>query len=225
MLLKDSRGVRGILFIVFLFFALNSSAQGMFGFDAGLGRSTTGRSYTTPAFTGYFLAKLTRTFYLGGAISYERYSFLNKYNAASASSLNILNIRQKSSYVFFTPRLDVGIGYRKYWHTFFSFGPGLLAEGYQVTNKYTSYYTTPPINTSHDTTSFFTTSDLPVLVSRYTIGVSRRIPTDRYWNIMISAEYSNIPTNLSTQGPALRTNYFAITVGIMHKYPMVLVEY
>lgn len=224
MYLKKSLRAAGIVSCL-LFLSLCASGQGMYGFEAGLGKSTTANSYTTPVLTGYYLAKLNRTFYLGVALNYERYSFLHKYNPASPAYGDILSIRQKSSYVLLSPKLDVGIGYRKYWHAFVSFGAGMLLSGNQVTNKYDSYITTPPVYVGNDTSSHYTSYDLPVLISRYSFGVSRRISTGGFWNIMLSAAYSYIPTNLTTHGPALRTNYFSFTVGVMHKYPMVLVEY
>ncbi len=225
MYLRKNRRAEGILVSCFLFVAFHSAAQGMYGFEGGLGKSTTARAYTTPAFSGYYLSKLSRTFYLGAALNYERYSFLNNYNPVSPSYGDIISIRQKSSYVILSPKLDVGIGYRKYWHVFASFGAGMLLSGNQVTNKYDHYSTLPPVYTANDTVSHYTSYDLPVLLSRYSFGVARRISTGGYWNIMLSAAYSYIPTNLTTHGPALRTNYFAFTIGIMHKYPMVLVEY
>jgi hypothetical protein len=214
-----------ILLTFFSFFALGCFAQGMYGFEFGIGKASISKSYVTPEFTGYCLVKLSRTFYLGGAMSYERYSFDHSYNQSSANVVpgEVISIKQKSSYLFFTPKVDVGIGYRKYYHVFASFGPGILLSGKQWSNKIEPYVN-PSGSTTMDTTAIYTANNLPVLVSRYTIGASRRIPTNRYFNLMVSAEYSYIPTNLTTHGPALKTNYFCITIGVMHKYPMVVIE-
>jgi hypothetical protein len=207
--------------------SLQSFSQGMYGFEGGLGRATAGKSYTTPVFTGYVLGKLTRSFYVGVAVSYQQYSFRYSYNhsAASLTDGDIISIRNKSSYVIFSPKLDFGIGYRKYFHLHTTFGLGLLAEGCQVSNTYGTYAAAPPVSTGHDTMAVYSTHNLPTLLSRYTIGVTWRIPTLRYWNIVVGGEYAYIPTNLSTHGPGLRTNFYCFTVGISHKYPMTFVEY
>ena len=215
--------------LVFLisFFALHSFAQGMYGFEGGLGKATAGKNYTTPAFSSYLLKCFSRSFYLGGALTYQRYSFLDKYAGSSLSPAysNIISIRNKSSYVLLSPKADFGIGYRKYVHVYASFGLGMLLGGKQTANISGTYQAAPPATTGTDTSSISTSGNLPILISRYNMGASWRIPTMRYWNIIISTEYNIIPTNLTIHGPALKTNYFCFTVGIMHKYPLVFVEY
>lgn len=207
--------------------SMQAFSQGMYGFEGGFGRATAGKSYATPVFTGYVLGKLTRSFYVGGAVSYQQYSFRYNYNrtAASLTDGDIISIRNQSSYVIFSPKVDFGIGYRKYFHLHTTFGLGLLAEGYQLANTYGTYAAAPPVSIGHDTTAVYTSHNLPVLVSRYTLGASWRIPTLRYWNIVVSGEYAIIPTNLTIHGPSLRTNFYCFTVGISHKYPMTFVEY
>src|SRR5436190_24105678 len=98
-----------LLAVAFLLLALPSFSQGMYGFTAGIGKGTISKSYTTPAFSVYCLAKLSRTFYLGGAISYERYSFNHNFGTTNATFGDVININQKSPYTFCTPVLDVGI--------------------------------------------------------------------------------------------------------------------
>jgi hypothetical protein len=202
-------------------------SQGMFGAEAGFGKATVSKSYLTPAIEGYYFRKLSRTFYFGVTASYERYSFLDKYSGSAVTPANdpIISIRQKSGYVFLSPTIDVGLGYRKYIHVRTSFGAGLLANGRQLTNVSLPYVAPPPRYTGYDTITQYTSYNIPVLVSRYTLGLTERIPTDGYWNIVVSQEYCYIPTNLNNYGPNLKTNYFALTVGIMHKYPMAFVEY
>lgn len=218
---------RIILAIALCLFACYSFSQGMYGFEAGFGKATIGKAYLTPVVTGYYLKKLTRTFYVGGAITHQRYSFYYNYNKAR-TSLNyddVISIRNKSSYLLFSPKIDLGIGYRKYIHLFTTFGAGILMGGKQYSYKLSPYQTTPTGTTATDTSMVTTSGDMPNLISRYSLGASGRIPTGRYWNIMVSAEYCVVPTSLSPRSPGLKTNYFCLTVGIMHKYPMTFVEY
>lgn len=216
--------LRNVIIIVLLISTFSCTAQGMFGAEAGLGKATTAKSYITPAFKGYYLTKLSRSFYVGGTINFERYSFLEKYNTGSIQYGDVISIRNKSSFVFFSPTIDWGLGYRKYVHIHFAMGAGLLAGGRQVTNMYEPYSTVAPVYTAADTTGLSTSYNLPVLASRFALGVSERIHTSGYWNIMLTQEFSYVPTNLTTHGPNLKTNYIAFTIGIMHKYPMVLIE-
>lgn len=218
--------IRVALAFVLTLFSLQAQAQGMYGFDVGLGKATLGKSYSTPVVSGYYLKKLSRTFYLGVAVAHQRYSFSYNYNKAS-SSLNYdeaISVRSKSSYLFASPKFDVGIGYRKYLHFFGTFGPGLLLGGNQVSYTLKPYQTLPSGTTATDTAGIITSGDVPRLISRYSMGASWRIPTGRYWNIMLSAEYNVIPSSLNNND-ALKTNFLCFTIGIMHKYPMTFVEY
>ncbi len=218
---------RIFLFALMILLSGEAFSQGMFGMEAGVGQSTVKKSYKTPVIKGYYLYKLSRNFYAGGTLSYERYSFLEKYNVAPAPGSNnaVINIRQKSGYMFLSPTVDMGIGYRKYLHIHAAFGLGIFTDGTQLSNKYEQYVATPPIGTAYDTATVNTTRNIPILASRYAMGFSWRIPTGGYWNIILTSEYAHIPANLTNFGPKLKTDYVSFTIGIMHKYPMVLVEY
>jgi hypothetical protein len=219
--------IRTFLFVFLLMPAIYSHAQGMFGMEAGVGQSTVKTSYKTPVLKGYYLHKLSRTFFTGGTLSYERYSFQEKYNVPPATGSNeaVISIRQKTGYLYLSPTADMGIGYRKYLHVHAIFGLGIFTNGKQTSNKYEQYVSTPPIGTAYDTATYITTQNVPRLASHYAMGFSWRIPTGGYWNIILTSQYTHIPTNLTNYGPVLKTDYVSFTIGIMHKYPMVLVEY
>jgi hypothetical protein len=205
--------------------ALQSHAQGMYGFSAGLGRTMISKSYITPTLQAFYYFRLSRSFYLGAAAALQRFSFDTHTGNAKAYG-DVLSIRQKTSYFYLSPKIDYGIGYRKYIHIAFSFGPGILLGGSQSSSTYEPLFITPGTNSyGSDTVKYNTTLNLPVLSSRFGLEVTERIPTLRYWNIILSQEFSFLPNNFSTHGPNLKTNYISFTVGIMHKYPQVLVEY
>ena len=218
---------RIFLFSLLMLLAGEMFSQGMFGMEGGIGQSTVKKSHITPVIKGYYLHKFSRTFYGGGVLSYERYSFQEKYNVPPAPGSNeaVISIRQKTGYLYLSPTVDMGIGYRKYLHVHAVFGLGIFTNGKQTSNKYEQYVSTPPIGTAYDTATYNTTQNVPILASHYALGFSWRIPTGGYWNIILTSQYAHIPTNLTNYGPVLKTDYVSFTIGIMHKYPMVLVEY
>ena len=218
---------RSVLAIAMLLFTMPSFAQGMFGAQAGLGYTTAYKGHITPAFEGYYLHKAIPHLYAGGSLFIQKYSLLNEVKKdAVANYGDIISIRQKSTYAFISAKVDYGIGYRQYVHISLAFGPGFYLGGSQYTNQYLPYPTGSSGNAfGADTMAVNTTYNIPAVIFRGALGISERIPTHGYWNITLSQEFSLIPGNLSKSGPAMNTGYFAFQVGIMHKYPLVFVEY
>ena len=67
---------RFILVALLSFFAVSSFAQGMYGFEAGIGRALSYKPVNTPAVTGYHLWRLGGTVYFGGSLCFQKYSVL-----------------------------------------------------------------------------------------------------------------------------------------------------
>jgi len=200
--------------------------QGKYGFEAGAGYTTFNKSYLTPTIQGYWLGRLSHTFYLGGAVTFQRYSM--KYSFSPAQSFvafgDILSLRQKSDYLFFTPRLEAGIGRTKHLFVNFSLGPGIYMGGNQWTNQYRPLWTTPSGYYGTDTATTNTSYNVPTFKFRYAAGFRQRFTMYGYWNLVFTEEFNYIPGNLSKQGPGMKTNYLSFTMGIMHKYPSVAME-
>jgi hypothetical protein len=216
---------RIILVMLLYCFTMHSYAQGMYGFEGGIGKALSYKSYYTPAFTGYYLLKISRTIYFGGALNFQRYSFLDNLHPSSPAVGDVISIRQKSSYLFFSPKLDLGIGYYKYFHVHLLYGVGVYTGGQQATGKYEPALITTSGNPyGQDTATFNTTFNIPTLIFNYGIGISERIPTHGYFSVVLSQDFSVIPGKLSKGGTNLNTNYFSFTIGVTHKYPMVALE-
>ena len=217
---------RIIIVILLSFFNTFSFSQGMYGFNIGLGRTMSYHSYITPAFEGYHLWRLSPHFYAGGAISLQRYSFL--YDAKPApAALNygdIISIRQKSTFLFFSPKIDYGIGYRKYVHISLAAGAGIAIAPVQWENEYSPLLATAGGGIGADTSRVNTSYNVAHVIYRVGVGVSERIPTHGYFNIVLSQEFSYLANKLNRSGTDLTTSYFAFTVGFMHKYPQVWVQ-
>ncbi|MFI5196376.1 MAG: hypothetical protein ACHQD8_04740 [Chitinophagales bacterium] len=220
--------MKKIIFVILLsFFSASSFSQGMYGFGLGLGYTTSYHSYITPAFEGYYLWKLTPHIYAGGSLFLQRYSFLYdmKVDPAHVNYYDIISIRQKSSYLFFSPKIDFGIGYRKYVHISLSGGIGVIMAGKQWSNEYAPLLATAGGNIGADTSAVNTSYNIPRVIYRAGLGVSERIPTYGFFNVMLSLEFSYLPANLNNTSPNFYTNYLSFTVGLMHKYPQVIKEY
>ena len=218
---------RIILLLLLSFFATQSYSQGLYGFEAGLGKATLKKSKITPAFEGYYLKRFTRSIYVGVSLFFERFSFTYYNDKLTPGNVNygdLLSFNKKCSYLFLTPKFDLGIGYRKYWHASFAFGPGLLLGGQQHSNRFEPFWTSPGAY-GRDTVTFYTNYNIPLTQLQCRLGVSRRISTLAYWNIMFSLDYTYMPRHISVGPPDLRTDAVCFTVGIMHKYPQVFVEY
>ena len=219
---------RTILITLLSSFATVALSQGMFGFQAGMGFGTGYTSKKTLAVEGYYLKKLSPRIYVGGSIFFQRYSFLNTIvkDTANLTYGETLSVSQKSSYLFFCPKIDFGFGYHKYIHAALSFGPGLYLGGNQYTTQFQPFWTnTSGSSYGADTISYNTSYNVPKVIYRLGVGISERIPTLRYWSIILSQEFSYIPGYISEGSPKLNTAYISFQVGIMHKYPLVFVEY
>ncbi len=218
----------GALVVLFCIITTTSFSQGMFGFQAGIGKSTSYTPNKTLAAEGYYLYKVTPHFHVGASLSFQRYSFLNTLvkDTANLSYGELLSISQRSSYLFFCPKVDFGFGYHKYVRLGISFGPGLYMGGNQYYYQYQPYWTnTSGYSFGRDTVSTNTSYNIPQVIFRVGVGLSERIPTFRYWNIILSEEYTYLPGYISRGTPNLNTGYISFMVGIMHKYPQVFVEY
>jgi hypothetical protein len=200
---------------------------GMIGIQAGVGYTIGNKGYVTPTAEGYFLKKITYHFYAGGALSFQRYSLQKEFknDDASASYGDLLSIRQKSTYFFVCPKLDLGVGYRNYYHLYFAFGPGFYAGGGQWYYTREPQYTTSAGQVGSQTVATNTTYNVRNVVMRVTAGITERIPTLGVWSIVLSQEFTYLPGALTNGGESLHGSYLAITAGIMHKYPQVWVEH
>ena len=219
---------RTFLIAVFSLFAVGSFAQGMFGAQAGLGYGTAYKSRITPAVEGYYLQQIFPRIYIGGSLFFQRYSFKNTLisDTSNLAYGDVISIHQQSSYLFLCPKIDLGIGFHKYIHATLAFGPGLYLGGNQYTYAFQPFWTnTSGISYGKDTISTNTSYNIPKVVYRVAVGISERIPTHRYWNIMLSQEFSFLPGYISHGDPKMSTGYFSFQVGIMHKYPMKFIEY
>ena len=203
---------RMMLVILLSFFSIPSFSQGMFGFGFGLGYTTSYHSYITPAFEGYHLWKLTPHIYAGGSLFLQRYSFLYdmKVDRANVNYGDVISIRQKSSYLFFSPKIDYGIGYRKRVHINLSGGVGVIMSGRQWSNEYVPFLSAPSGNIGSDTSAVNTSYNIPRIIYRAGLGVSERIPTYGLLNIMLTLEFSYLPSNLNNTSPNFYTNYLSL---------------
>jgi hypothetical protein len=119
----------------------------------------------------------------------------------------------------------MGIGYRNLYHIHLSAGPGFYIGGGQWYDQWAPFWTSASGPYGEHIEAVNTTYNIKDIITRVTLGISERIPTLGYWNIMLSQEFTMLPTSLSKGGQALNVNYFSLTVGIMHKYPQTRVEY
>jgi hypothetical protein len=107
----------------------------------------------------------------------------------------------------------------------YAWGQVSYVGGAQWRHEYQPLWVTPggiPYGT--DTTNTNTPYNVPNLKFRISAGLKQRIPTYRYWNIVISEEFTYLPGVMNKVGPGMKTNYLSLTVGIMHKYPVVAME-
>jgi len=214
-----------LLPIFCLLLSLHAGAQGMYGFRGGLGFNTGGyNSKKTPVIEGYCMWKALPGLYAGVTAGHQRYSVNQDVSGPAPSGMGtVFNVRQKSSYLFLSPTVDYGFGTRKYFHVFASVGAGFYAGGGQWSSVNNFYFMNGELTVRSSDVN--TSYNIPGVIMKYSFGFTERIPTRRYWNITLTQEYSGLPGGISDGPFPFKTNYFAFTVGIMHKYPMAFVEY
>lgn len=206
--------------------ALAASGQGMYGADLGVGVPTAYRNRNTIYAQGYYLHRINHRVYAGATMMYQRYSLVNELNPATATYGDVLSIQQRSNFLYFSPKVDVGIGYRKYFHVFASAGIGFNMGSTQTSYTHVPYWTPPGgAPYGNDTAAVNTSYNVPSVVSRVGVGLTQRIPTHRFFNLVLTQEYSLIGGNISNSAPAMKIGYLSFGIGIMHKYPMVRTDY
>lgn len=221
-------GPKQYLTIILLVLSHLAVSQGMYGFRAGAGFNTGGyQSRITPVLEGYYMHKTIPGLYMGLTAGHQRYSVRQEVSGSSPLGMGeVLSVSQRSSYLFLCPTVDYGFGTRKYFHVFASAGAGFHAGGKQLSETRGPMWTTASgVPMGVDTFDINTTYNVPGVIMRYSFGLTERIPTLGYWNITLTQEFSGLPGGLSNGPFPFQTNYFAFTIGIMHKYPMVFVEY
>lgn len=208
--------------------SIYSMGQGMFGFQAGPGFSTGGYgSKKTLSVEGYYLHKIIPGLYAGGSMYLQRYNLhSNVFSGTNIAYNDVISVSQKSSYLFFSPKVDYGFGVRKYIHIHAMFGVGVLMGGKQFTDTYAPFWT-PPGGTPYgaDTVAVNTSYNIAHSVTRFGFGLTERIPTRGYWNITLSQDFGSMSGGLSKGPYPFTPSYFCFTVGVMHKYPLVFVAY
>ncbi|GEM_PF-2659567 len=218
---------RYLLAIVLCCAGMSAAAQGMFGAQAGFGYTTGYDSRLTTAWEAYYLHKLRYHLYAGGSLFLQRYSLTAPvHNSSSISYGDVVSIRQQSSYMFLSPKIDYAINYRSYFHIFATAGIGLRMGGKQTSFTHAPIWT-PPGSAPYgaDTLAVNTSYNMPSVITRVGFGLAERIPTRGYWNIMLSQEVGFMPGGISKGPTPIQTPYICFQIGIMHKYPMVFVEY
>ncbi len=207
--------------ILFCLCSQYSFAQGSYGFGMGIGSCTAPKARITPAFEGYHLWKLSARWYAGIHTSLERYSFLYEINPAFPNYGDAINIRQKSSFLYLTPRLDFGLGYRRHLHISLLAGPGVVMSAGQTTNTYEPLLRTPTANIGADTVGFRTSYNVPRIVYKAGVHITERISTHGYFNIALTQQVHYLFSELAKNVPSVSPIYFCFTVGLVHKYPQV----
>lgn len=217
---------QGMLMILLCCGIMPAKGQGIFGAQAGVGKTTSYDSKITPAIEGYYLHKLHYHFYAGGSLFFQRYSFEKTVNTGAISYGDIVSIRQRASYVYLSPKIDYAINYRSYFHFYATAGIGLRLGGEQWSNTHQPIWT-PPGGTPYgaDTVAVNTSYNLPATQTRYGLGFMARIPTHRYWSLALTTELGMMPGSLSKGTEPLQSSYICFMVGVTHKYPRVFKEY
>lgn len=219
---------QSILAVLLCFSVASANGQaGIFGVHAGIGKTTSYNSKFTPAVEGYYLHKILYHFYGGGSLFFQRYSFEKTVNNTGGISYgDVVSIRQQSSFVYLSPKLDYAINYRSYFHIYATAGIGVRLGGQQWSNTHQPMWT-PPGGAPYgaDTVAVNTSYNLPATKTRYGLGFMARIPTHRYWSLSLTTELGMMPGSLSKGVEPLQSSYICFMVGVTHKYPRVFMEY
>ena len=219
-----------ILIILIYFFSDHASCQNRLELDAGIGRATFSPSLINqPGYDHYstsdnkfttgisYLRKVGGHVYLGAKIYWEQYSFVYEKDNISSDDAGSDHVDHKSSYLFFAPTIDVGIGRRQRCHTYVSTALGNMVSGYQKTNV--AYY---GIGGPHFDSTYTSSSSITHLIFRLNFGLVQHIRLDKLWHITISEGFSFMFSNLTVVDnvadlATIHPGYLSLQVGLMRK--------
>jgi len=196
-----------------------------FGVKSGLGFTTDYTSASTPSFGAEYQISPFRHIYLGGSLFIEGYSFTRNDNTYEQFGGQGYTLTQTSSYLYLSPKVDFTVGHHEYFHFYFTGGYGILTSGEQTvtakTPDYPSHGFYPGV--VYDTGN--TSKNINHRVFRISIGATQHVQILPEWDLVFGEEMAFIPTWISTntfasngdQSMELRTNYVALSVGLMYK--------
>ena len=221
-----------ILILLSVIVIPHSNAQNIIGFQAGIGASTTciKTIVPTPECEGYFLGKLSAHLALGGSLSVQKYSFSRHLGDIRTSNYaDILNLSQKSTYFFVSPKADVGIGKFQKVHVGLSCGPGIFLGGDQKSDiGYPRSHPTPwpgyPPAIFYDESQFSTKGNIRKVLFLAQVEVSEHVADTKKFEIYVFQQFCFIPSyvsknvvnSYSADGNEyfMKTNYFSIGIGL-----------
>ena len=200
-------------------FSVKCFSQGYYSFETGAGKVSSYGNYYTPASEAAYMKMLFKHCYIGGAIDWRYFSFTYADAFPQYTDPNygyISSINHHSSYLFFSPLIDISIGERQIFHFNVNAGPGIYLDG----NETTTYVSNRlPGNIVYNNIN--TTKDNNKVIYQYGYGFSEYIPTRWNWLIKLSQQWSILGRDLNSPNaysPGLRSNYVCFTIGISHYY-------
>lgn len=208
-----------VVFFVLLLMMDHAGAQGIYGFEGGVGSMTNYETFLSPTVEANYLKMVFPHVYLGGAIDWRAYNFTfhnndNYYPDPNYGS--IVYINHHSTYLFLSPMVDVSIGENQFIHLNATIGPGFYLFGGEQTTYLASNVPVLPIFNSESTSG-----NSNRVIYQYSYGITESIPTKGFWSIRLSQQYSVLGRDLNSNngiGPTFRSNFYSFTIGIAHYY-------
>ncbi len=224
-----------ILIAVLFIIVFPAHAQNIIGFQAGMGASATfiKTVIPTPGCEGYYLKKVSGRLALGGALSVQKYSFSRHLGDIKTTNFSdILNLSQKSTYFFVSPKADIGIGKFQKIHVGLSCGPGIFLGGDQKSDiNYTTTHPTPspgyPPVIFYDQYQFSTKGNVSKLIFQAQAQISEHVADTKKLGVYIFQQFCFIPSYISTNKVNqysnnsneyfMKTNYFSCGIGFVSR--------
>ncbi len=162
-----------------------------------------------------------RLFYQGIGLVYDNEAYGAKKGIGNAGAL----LYNKSSYVFFTPKFDIGIRRLENVHFYATAGLGFNMGATESIRKWDNSYGAAYGN--YDST-LNTSTNITSMVMRLGVGLTEYVYTGRHWRLTFSEDFGFIPQNISSTASydnpsrtqyypkSLNAQYFSLHIGLTH---------
>jgi len=160
-------------------------------------------------------------FYQGYAVSYDNEAGSAKFGQGQAG----VNIFNKSAYVFFSPKLSIGIRKEQNIKFYTTAGIGYNMSGTETMRKWDNRYGTLPGN--YDST-IVTTANINKMLVRVGFGLEEYLSVGNRWFLCFREDFGFISNSLSTTSDSdnpsrtpysphsLNPGYVSIQIGFSH---------
>jgi hypothetical protein len=201
----------------------------IFGLYGGAGMATSNNYNVAPSVGFSFIKGIHTRGFLGADLFYQTFSLYydnEAHGATHGAGTAGAIVRNASSYVFITPKLEYGFGRYQHVHIYGSVGAGFKVGGYDSLRKFDHSYSSTGNPNNYDS-SLDQSKNMNSLLLRFSVGVKEYFSLGAHWRFTLTEDFGFIGSSLTkddltnpSRTPytprSLSPGYISLQIGIAH---------